>query len=100
MKICIIYTTIDSLEKAREIAKGAVQNKLAVCANIIPKVLSIYEWEGSIEENTEYIIIFKSSQNHVTKLEKYLADVHPYDTPAILKGSVGVLKDFYDYVQG
>ena len=42
MEYIIVLCTINDLEKAKEIAKIIVEEKLAACANILPKGTSIY----------------------------------------------------------
>ena len=37
----------------RLLLAGLLQNKLAACINVIPGVVSYYEWEGKMEEDSE-----------------------------------------------
>ena len=40
------YVTCPSVQVAKAIATKAVQNKVAACGNIIPGMISVYEWQG------------------------------------------------------
>lgn len=35
---------------AKELANKIISNKLAACVNMIPKITSIYMWEGKVTE--------------------------------------------------
>lgn len=37
-----------------------VSNKLAACVNIIPGIVSIYEWEGKINNDDEVLMMIKT----------------------------------------
>ena len=34
-----------------------VSNKLAACVNIIPGLISVYEWEGKINNDEEVLVL-------------------------------------------
>lgn len=47
-----IHTTCKNVAEARKIGKNLVEQKIAICVNIIEKVNSIYWWGGKIvDEN-------------------------------------------------
>jgi periplasmic divalent cation tolerance protein len=98
-KIAIVYTPLDSLSRAKTLATRAVQEKVAVCVNIIPAIVSIYEWEGKIENSQECIVIFKTSTGKTADLIKWIQLHHPYAVPAVLSGEVDALESFYNFVQ-
>ena len=77
---CVLVTVPD-MALARRLAKTALEGKLAACANIIPAVESHYWWEGKLESSSEVLLIFKTRQELLPKLERTVRGVHPYDTP-------------------
>ena len=56
------YVTAPDRETARTIARVVVERRLAACANYWP-VESRYWWEGTQEETSEFVIIFKTRRS-------------------------------------
>ncbi|KUL54790.1 hypothetical protein ADL22_02325 [Streptomyces sp. NRRL F-4489] len=79
-----VITTTDSEEKARELAAGAVEAKMAACAQISAPVTSVYRWEGETRTDQEWQILFKTTAARYEALEAHLKAAHDYDTPEII----------------
>ena len=77
----VVLVTAPDMDLARRLAKGALEAKLAACANIVPAVESHYWWEGKLESSSEVLLIFKTRQELLPKLERTVRGGHPYDTP-------------------
>jgi periplasmic divalent cation tolerance protein len=77
----IVLVTAPNRKIARQLAKSALQARLAACANLIPGLESHYWWKGRVESATEILIIFKTLKKKLNKLEKLVLVDHPYDTP-------------------
>jgi periplasmic divalent cation tolerance protein len=95
-EMSFLYVTVPDMEMARVIAGGAIREKLAACANILPRMTAIYEWNGDIEEENELVVILKTSRKTVSLLGKWVKDHHPYDVPCILEVPLG--RGNHDYV--
>ncbi|XP_029175765.1 protein CutA homolog [Nylanderia fulva] len=74
----VAYVTVPNDTVAKNLARGLVENKLAACVNIIPQLLSIYEWEGKIQEDPELLLMIKTRTEKIDALTKYVKDNHPY----------------------
>ena len=83
MKIKIINTTTDSYEVATNIAKILVSEKLSPCVHIIPKIESIYKWDGKIEQSVEILLIIKTIPKKVNDCKKLILRYHNYDVPEL-----------------
>ncbi len=59
-EFCFIYSTYPDLDTARAAARLAIDQKLAACVNIYPKMTSFYMWQGKMEESAEYGAFFKT----------------------------------------
>lgn len=80
----VAFVTTPDEETARKLAKGIVSQKLAACVNIIPKVLSIYVWEGEVNEDAELLLMIKTKSDKIDKLSKYVRENHPYTVAEVI----------------
>ncbi len=97
--VSVIYSTTDTLETARAIARSLVKEKLVACVHILPKIESIYRWQGKMEEASEYVLFAKTSDHNVQQTIQRIRALHPYEVPEILVfPPVGGLKEYLEYV--
>jgi len=80
----LVYVTAASAEEAERLGRGAVQSRLAACANILPGMRSIYRWEGAIESAAETVLIFKTRRSLVDALTRFVRERHSYDCPCVV----------------
>ncbi|MFE4689162.1 divalent-cation tolerance protein CutA [Streptomyces sp. NPDC056749] len=79
-----VLTTTDSEEKAHALARGAVEARLAACAQIPAPVTSVYHWQGAVETAEEWQVLFKTTAARYDELEAHLVAAHDYATPEII----------------
>jgi periplasmic divalent cation tolerance protein len=98
--LCIVMTTVTSAEQAREIARAAIEARLAACVQTLP-ISSCYRWDGKIVEDGEQMLLFKTSAAQYSALEAFLRERHPYDTPEIVRLPVdGVGEKYREWLMG
>jgi len=90
----IIVSTFPSKQSVTSIANKLVKKKLAACVNIT-NISSIYAWKGKIENQSEYLALFKTSKKNQSKLKKELQKLHPYDIPEIAEINVDSINQPY-----
>jgi periplasmic divalent cation tolerance protein len=61
-----------------------LESKLIACANIIPKVTSLFYWEGDIEVTQEVKLFFKTRTDKFDEIEKTIQTNCSYDVPEII----------------
>jgi periplasmic divalent cation tolerance protein len=83
-----IVTTIDSKEKAKEIATLLVEKKLAACVQVIGPVYSVYKWKGEVENANEWICNIKTEERLYREVERAIKDAHTYEVPEIVFFSI------------
>ncbi|MER5553079.1 divalent-cation tolerance protein CutA [Streptomyces sp. NPDC002793] len=79
-----VLTTTDSEEKAHTLARGAVDARLAACAQISAPVTSVYRWQDAVETGEEWQVLFKTTAERYDELEAHLTEAHDYETPEII----------------
>ena len=72
------------VQEAKTIAKKVVEERLAACVNVVPKVESYYIWEGKLEEDSEALLIIKTVGHNLDALEKRVKELHSYDVPEFI----------------
>jgi periplasmic divalent cation tolerance protein len=80
-RFSLVLVTAPDLKTARRLARAALRERLAACANLIPGLESHYWWRGKIESSREVLLLFKTRASHLQKLERLILHEHPYDTP-------------------
>lgn len=80
----LVFTTLPNADKATEIARVLVEEKLAACANILPAVRSIYRWEGKLMDENEVLVLLKTRADTVERLKARILELHPYEVPEVL----------------
>lgn len=97
--VSILYSTIDTNENAKTIARSLIKEKLVACVHIFPKIESIYRWQGNIEETTECVLLAKTPERNVQQAIQKIRSLHPYEIPEIIVlPPIGGLKEYLDYV--
>ncbi len=71
-------------DEAREMATAIVEERLAACINIVPRIDSVYWWDDKIETDTESLMIIKTTSARMQELIEYIEENHPYDLPEVL----------------
>jgi periplasmic divalent cation tolerance protein len=79
-----VQTTTDSRAEAVELARGAVEARLAACAQVSGPVASTYWWEGTLERAEEWLITLKLPASGYEALADFIARSHSYDEPEIV----------------
>jgi periplasmic divalent cation tolerance protein len=77
----IVLTTAGSELEARKIARHLVEHHLAACVNIVPRVTSIYRWQGNIAEAAEWLLLVKTTETAFDEVRSAITKLHSYELP-------------------
>lgn len=81
---CVIFITAGSKEEADKISRGLVEDKLAFCVSVIPKIQSTYHWKDKIHVDEEFLLIVKTRKDRYEALETWVKINHSYEVPEII----------------
>ncbi len=93
----LIYCTCPDIDTAEKIARQLIETKLAACVNILPGLLSIYEWQGQVESAREHLLLIKSPKACYAQIETAIKALHPYQLPEIV--AVAIDSGSAEYLQ-
>jgi periplasmic divalent cation tolerance protein len=93
----IVLCTAGSEDEARKIARHLVEQRLAACVNIVPRMESIYRWQGKLESSGEWLLLIKTTVERFPAVREAIRDLHSYELPeciaiSIEDGSSGYLE--------
>jgi len=77
----IVLTTAGSQEEAQKIAHALVERRLAACVNIVPRIESVYRWQGKVETAQEWLLIVKTQATAFDRVRDAIKELHSYDLP-------------------
>jgi periplasmic divalent cation tolerance protein len=80
----VVLVTAPTPERAAEIARTVVSERLAACGNVVPGLRSIYRWEGKVQEDEEALLLLKTSRARFDALRARVLALHPYDVPEVI----------------
>ncbi|KAH8266565.1 hypothetical protein KR018_004171, partial [Drosophila ironensis] len=80
----VAYVTTPDMETAKKLARGIVERKLAACVNIVPQIESIYMWEGTVNEDSEYLLMIKTRTSSINALSRFVRANHPYSVAEVI----------------
>jgi periplasmic divalent cation tolerance protein len=80
----VIFITAPTADKGEEIARLLVSEGIAACASIIPRIRSVYNWNGKICEDEEVLLLVKSRKSLFPAIRDRVKSVHSYDVPEII----------------
>jgi periplasmic divalent cation tolerance protein len=83
-EVVIALSTCPDDPTARSIAAALVQERLATCVNRVPGVASTYFWDGRLQDESEILLIIKTSAARVADLQRRLKELHPYELPELI----------------
>ena len=80
----VVLMTVGSGDEATKIARILVERGLVACVNIVPGVRSIFQWEGNITEEQEFLLVAKTVKQAFDRLTSAVKANHSYRVPEII----------------
>ena len=80
----LIWCPFPDDASASAAAKSLLDEKLIACANILPQIQSIFDWNGERSESREVGMLAKTEAELLERAIARIAKLHPYEQPAIV----------------
>jgi periplasmic divalent cation tolerance protein len=84
----IVLSTAGSEDQARKIARHLVDERLAACVNIIPRIESIYRWQDKVESSAEWLLLIKTTGEKSPAVRDAIRALHSYELPECITISI------------
>ena len=81
---CVVLVTAPDEATAERITRTVVEERLAACGNIVPRIRSIYRWDDAVQQEDEVLVILKTEGARAEALRERVVALHPYDIPEVL----------------
>ena len=91
----IVLVTTSGLEEAERLANLLVGAGLAPCVNIIPSIISVYQWKNKLNRDEEALMIIKTSESSFDEIREIIEKNHSYDVPEIISLEISQLSPSY-----
>lgn len=86
-EVLVVLATAPEAD-AFELARTLVEEELVACVNLVPKVQSVYRWQGEVRDDREVLLLMKTHRSAFEHLERRYLELHSYDVPELLALSV------------
>lgn len=80
----VVLCTCPDEATARRIAGALVERRRAACVNLVGPVRSVFVWDGEVCDESEMLLIAKTTTEGYAALEELVTALHPYDVPEVI----------------
>lgn len=95
----VILITAGTGEEARNIAEALLRRRKAACVSIVPRVDSLFWWQGQLDTAAESLLVVKTTASALDEVIKCVKEVHSYQVPEIIAlPIVGGNKDYLEWM--
>ena len=97
---CLVYVTVKDEDEGLSIGRKVVEKRLVACANLYPKITSVFNYQNQTQTQDEAILLLKTTVQEYDELERFIIEVHSYDDPCVLKLPIeGGAADFMSWIK-
>ncbi len=80
----VVFVTAPDAQKAAQIARTLVVERLAACGNVVSGVRSIYRWQERIQDAQEALLVLKTTRARFDALRERVLALHPSAVPEVI----------------
>ena len=95
----VVFVTTSTEEEAYGIAELLLSERKAACINIVPKVDSLFWWQGKLDSAQESLLIIKTRASLLPEIITMVKEVHSYEVPEIIAiPIIGGSEDYLNWI--
>jgi len=95
----VLFITTATAEEARQISNVLLNQRKAVCVNIVPNVSSLFWWQDKIESANENLLIVKTKASLVDEVVRLVIENHSYEIPEVIAlPIIGGNQDYLEWI--
>ncbi len=80
----LVQTSCPDNDSAIALAQRIIKGKVAACVNVLPSVTSIYEWKDEVKQDSEILLLIKTTKSRYEDLQALICESHPYELPEVI----------------
>ena len=80
----VVHITAKDAAEARFLATLLLEKRKAACVNIVPHIISLYRWQDKIEDDSESLLIAKTTRSLLHDIIALVKENHSYEVPEII----------------
>ena len=94
-ELIIIQSSFPNDFDSKEICSQLISSKKAICIHKTAPITSYYEWNGTLETTSEFLLHIKSFKDQFSSVESFILKHHPYDVPEIISFQINDVNQLY-----
>jgi periplasmic divalent cation tolerance protein len=94
-EIIVVFSTAPK-DKSASLARMLIDQRLVACVNVVP-VRSNYRWKGEFCDETEDLLIMKTTKEKAGEVITAIKAHHPYELPEII--ALPVIEGYPPYLE-
>ena len=95
----VLFITTANAGEAQRIADVLLSERKAACINIVPKISSLFWWQGKLESAEESLLIVKTKASVLDEVVNLVKEHHSYDVPEIIAlPIIGGNRDYLEWL--
>jgi periplasmic divalent cation tolerance protein len=83
-EFAIVLTTMPDDDRADELARTLIVERLAACVNVHGPMIATYRWNETVERAVERQLVIKTTRDRVAALQVRIRELHPYELPELI----------------
>jgi len=96
----VLLITTATVEEAQRISKVLLEQRKIACVNIVPKVSSLFWWQGKLDSAEESLLIVKTKASLLNEIVPLVKEIHSYDIPELIAlPIIGGNQDYLEWIR-